>query len=128
MGQSTNAIIFYGVVADEEAYNWWLPIDVEEGPDDFETAVEAWAAEAGQTPQEFCDVGADDHGMEGWRVPYLYAWSTHARRGHPVEFDPNVLAGLINRTEADAALAKIAERTPRVAWSKPGWYLVSWWG
>jgi hypothetical protein len=110
MGVSTDAILFYGYHLGEE-----------------ETEVPEQAAEV-YGPDEPVLVG--HHCSAAYTMHYLYvqASQTRASRGYPKE-----ITDLGYQTGWDLRLTEFAKRfglplPSQDGASKPGWWLVSWWG
>jgi hypothetical protein len=116
MGQSTDAILFYGYTwQDEDEGNlldWWYE--------------EAWNKES--------PIEIGTHCSAEYEIPYMFVKESEstARRGYPVQIDPDNVASMTSGKCSDwnKQLDQFIEDNDidLTATEGPGWFLVSYWG
>ena len=154
MGASTDAILFYGYVWDDEGDlfpgEWEEIVALKRGHknpwDDYPSGeshemqekwvrdhsadLDAWRAIEKAIGEEL-GVGVDDHGADAWRCPYLFISDSRieAYRGSPKEIPMATLGGRGTHTWDDKLQRFIDELDIDISKAKgPRWWLVSWWG
>lgn len=148
MGVSTNGILFYGIVWDDEyeifkvSDDDWAEVLAKRrglinpwdsaGPDCNEAWVDAhrgeideWSKHRKQIHEEF-GVDINHHGSDSWSIPYICVNESLivARRGYPKPVQSLNCEGYQEKIERF-----VRELEIDVSAASPcGWYLVSYWG
>jgi hypothetical protein len=158
MGTSTDAILFYGMTADEEgSFESLVQMGRFDGCGDidgviarlagFDTPYATFEDYAAYKAAKLAAIAASpeavrlqslgvkyaDHGADSYRIPYLYVQEVTASRGSPVEV---ALWNLDLDQPCDGADARLQEAVAILTegteypptWSDVGWHLVSWGG
>lgn len=138
MGTSTDAVLFYGIHADENEWEDFI------GEDWQETLASKFGVHEPQVPyetpeqemlfhdywdkkDEICEkesCAIDFHCSGEYPMPYAFvrASKTEACRGYPEE-----ISGLTVQPEWDQELKGFCELMG-IPWTQPKWWLVSYWG